>query len=463
MENTQKAELFEQMPIPKAVLTLSIPTVLSSLVMVLYNLADTYFVGMLQDPIQNSAVTLAAPVLLAFNAVNNLFGVGSSSMMSRALGAKDYDTVRRSSAFGFYCALVCGILFSVLTTLFRAPLLVLLGANADTTRATMEYMRWTVTCGAAPAILNVVMAYLVRSEGATLHASIGTMSGCALNIVLDPIFILPWGLNMGAAGAGLATFLSNCVACLYFFVLLFVRRGKTFVCLQPAMARPRRELVKGVFGVGVPASIQNLLNVTGMTVLNKFTSVSGPDAIAAMGISYKINMIPMYIALGMSQGLMPMVSYNYGSGNCERLKKSVLFTEKITLAFATVVSVGYFLGSGALIGMFMKTEAVVAYGSRFLRRMCIAQPFLCLDFLAVGVFQACGLGQYALLFAILRKIILEIPALYLLNYLDPLYGLAWAQTVAEVVLAAAAVAILIYLFRQMSREGTPLKSRAGKK
>ena len=158
MENTQKAELFERMPIPKAVLTLSIPTVLSSLVMVLYNLADTYFVGMLQDPIQNSAVTLAAPVLLAFNAVNNLFGVGSSSMMSRALGAKDYDTVRRSSAFGFYCALICGVLFSIFTTLFRAPLLVLLGADADTTRATLEYMRWTVTCGAAPAILNVVMA-----------------------------------------------------------------------------------------------------------------------------------------------------------------------------------------------------------------------------------------------------------------------------------------------------------------
>ena len=463
MENTQKAELFERMPIPKAVLTLSIPTVLSSLVMVLYNLADTYFVGMLQDPIQNSAVTLAAPVLLAFNAVNNLFGVGSSSMMSRALGAKDYDTVRRSSAFGFYCALICGVLFSIFTTLFRAPLLVLLGADADTTRATLEYMRWTVTCGAAPAILNVVMAYLVRSEGATLHASIGTMSGCALNIVLDPIFILPWGLNMGAAGAGLATFLSNCVACLYFFVLLFVRRGKTFVCLQPVMARPRRELVHGVFGVGIPASIQNLLNVTGMTVLNNFTAVFGPDAIAAMGISYKINMIPMYIALGMSQGLMPMVSYNYGSGNCERLKKSVIFTEKITLAFSVAVSAGYFFGSSALIGMFMKTEAVVAYGSRFLRRMCIAQPFLCLDFLAVGVFQACGLGQYALLFAILRKIILEIPALYLLNYLDPLYGLASAQTVAEVVLAIAAVAILIYLFRRMSREGTPLKPQAGKK
>ena len=463
MENTQKAELFERTSIPRAVLTLSIPTVLSSLVMVLYNLADTYFVGMLQDPVQNSAVTLAAPVLLAFNAVNNLFGVGASSMMSRALGAKEYDTVRRSSAFGFYCALISGVLFSVLTTVFRSPLLVLLGTKADTAQATMEYMRWTVTCGAVPAILNVVLAYLVRAEGATLHASIGTMSGCLLNIVLDPIFILPWGLHMGAAGAGLATFLSNCFACLYFFVLLFVRRGRTYVCIQPAMARPRKDLVTGVFGVGIPASIQNLLNVTGMTVLNRFTSGFGTDAVAAMGISYKINMIPMYIAMGVSQGLMPLVSYNYGSGNSTRLKKAVIFAAKISLAFMTAAAVTCFFASGTLIGLFMKTEAVVAFGSRFLRRMCIAQPFLAMDFLAVGVFQACGLGRYSLLFAILRKIVLEIPALYILNYFDPLYGLASAQMVAEVVLACAAVAILVYLFRRMSAEGTPLRPRAEKK
>lgn len=462
MEDTRKAELFERTPISKAVFTLAVPTVLSSLVMVLYNLADTYFVGMLQDPIQNSAVTLASPVLLAFNAVNNLFGVGASSMMSRSLGARDYDTVRRSSAFGFYCALLSGILFSTLATALRVPLLELLGADASTTRATMDYMRWTVSCGAVPAILNVVMAYLVRAEGATLHASIGTMSGCALNIALDPIFILPWGLNMGAAGAGLATFLSNCFACLYFFVLLFVRRGSTYVSVRPAMARPRREIVKGVFGVGVPASIQNLLNVTGMTVLNNFTAVFRPDALAAMGIAYKINMIPMYISQGISQGLMPLVSYNYGSGNISRLKKVVMFAGKISLAFMVVTSAAYFFGSGTLISLFMKNEAVVAYGSRFLRCMCLAQPFLCLDFLAVGVFQACGLGQYALLFAILRKIVLEIPALYILNYLIPLYGLACAQTVAEVVLAAAAVVILVRLFRRMEAEGTPLSRRPGK-
>ena len=212
MENMPKTGLFENMPIPRAVAKLAIPTIISSLVMVIYNMADTYFVGMVNDPIQNAAVALAGTVLLAFNAVNNLFGVGSSSMMSRALGRKDYETVYRSSAFGFYSALLCGILFSILCSVFQNPLLVLLGADAETATATGAYLKWTVNLGATPAILNVVMAYLVRSEGSTLHASVGTMSGCLLNIVLDPLFILPQGLNMGAAGAALATFLSNCVA-----------------------------------------------------------------------------------------------------------------------------------------------------------------------------------------------------------------------------------------------------------
>ena len=229
MEDQKKIQLFEQTPIPGAVMKLAVPTILSSLVMVIYNLADTYFVGMLNNSVENAAVTLAAPVLLAFNAVNNLFGVGSSSMMSRALGRKDYEVVSKSSAFGFYCSVISGILFSVFFTVFSDPFLVLLGASPETAGATAAYLKWTVTFGATPAILNVVMAYLVRSEGSAMHASIGTMSGCLLNIVLDPIFILPWGLHMEAEGAGLATFLSNCVACIYFFVLLFCKRGRTYV------------------------------------------------------------------------------------------------------------------------------------------------------------------------------------------------------------------------------------------
>lgn len=448
VEDTQKTELFERMPVPRAVMKLAVPTVLSSLVMVLYNLADTYFVGMLNDAVQNAAVTLAAPLLLAFNAVNNLFGVGSSSMMSRALGKKDYDTVYRSSAFGFYCAIIAGLLFSVAYTVFQRPLLVLLGGTAETLDATMAYARWTVTFGAVPAILNVVMAYLVRSEGSAMHASIGTMSGCFLNILLDPIFILPWGLNMGAAGAGLATFLSSCVACLYFFTLLYFKRGKTYVCIKPSMFGFRKQIVVGVCTVGIPASIQNLLNVTGMSVLNNFTSGFGSDAVAAMGIAQKINSVTVQIALGLSQGIMPLISYNYASGNVKRMKKTFFFTARIALAFLILMEIVYFFGAHIWVGLFMQNPHIVDYGSQFLRGFCLGMPFLAMDFLAVGVFQATGLGKNAFLFAILRKVVLEIPALFLLNALFPLYGLAYAQFVAEIILCVAAVIVLARLFRK---------------
>ena len=450
MEENEKILLFEKMPIPRAIAKLAIPTILSSLVMVIYNLADTYFVGMLGDPVQNAAVTLAYPVLLAFNAVNNLFGVGTSSMMSRALGRKDYETVKRSSAFGFYCSLFSGILFSLLCTLCKGPLLTTLGADEVTWAATDSYMLWTVTCGAAPSILNVVMAYMVRSEGASLHASIGTMSGCFLNMILDPIFILPWGLNMGAAGAGLATFLSNCFACGYFFVLLYVKRKHTFVSVSPRKFGFERFIVLGICAVGIPASIQNLLNVTGMTILNNFTSAYGADAVASMGIAQKVNTVPFQIALGFSQGIMPLVSYTYASGNHRRMKDTILFAIKLMLPAMVAVTVGYYIGAGNLVALFMNNETIIAYGTRFLRAMCLAQPLIYMDFLAVGVFQALGMGKNALIFAIMRKIILEIPALFVLNWAYPLYGLAYAQPVAEFVLTSAAVVMLRRIFKRGS-------------
>ena len=451
MEKDSKVYLFEEMPISKAVVKLCVPTVLSSLVMVIYNLADTYFVGMLNDPIQNAAVTLAAPVMLAFNAINNLFGVGTSSMMSRALGRRDYDTVRRSSAVGFYCTLICAVIFSILCTAAGDPLLNLLGASAETKDATEGYMLWTVYLGAVPAILNVVMAYLVRAEGSSLHASIGTMSGCILNIILDPIFVLPWGFNMGAEGAGLATFISNCVACLYFFVLLYIKRGKTYVCINPAMFRPRRSIIFGICGVGIPASIQNLLNVTGMTVLNNFTSAFGSDAVAAMGIAQKINNVPFQVAMGLSQGIMPLISYNYSSGNSQRMKKGFFFTARMSLIALLVVMVCFLGGAEGLIRLFMDNDPIVLYGSRFMRGFCLALPFLCIDFLAVGVFQACGLGRNALVFAILRKIVLEIPAIIVLNRLFPLFGMAYAQPFSELILAIASIVVLGKLFKSLEQ------------
>ncbi len=452
MSAMAKTELFEKTPIPKAVMKMSVPTVISSLVMVIYNLADTFFVGFLNDPVQNAAVTLAAPVLLAFNAINNLFGVGSSSMMSRALGEKDYGTAKRSSATGFYCALVSALIFSVGLTALKSPALTLLGADEVTGEATSAYLMWTVSLGAVPSILNVVMAYMVRSEGASLHASIGTMSGCILNIILDPVFIMPWGLDMGAAGAGLATFISNCFALCYFLILTLVKRKSTFVCLDPKKVTKRKNVILGICGVGIPASIQNLLNVTGMTILNNFAADFGADPVAAMGIAHKVNMIPLQIALGISQGIMPLIGYNYSAKNYERMKKFLTFTTKIVLLLMTLTSVVYFMFSDRISALFIDTQSVIDYSARFLQGMCISLPFICMDFIAVGVFQACGMGKKSLIFAILRKIVFEIPAIYILNHFFPLYGLAYAQTVSEIILSAIALAVLIRMFTALKAE-----------
>ncbi len=316
--------LFENTPVSSAVIKLAVPTIISSLVMVIYNLADTYFVGILNDPVQTAAVTLAAPLLLAFNAVNNLFGVGTSSAMSRLLGRGETEAVKDCSAFGFYCALVCAVLYASATGVLQEPLVNLLGAGADSFSATAAYMKWAVSFGAVPSILNVVFAFLVRSEGNSVHASIGTMSGCLLNIILDPVFILPWGFDMGAAGAGLATFLSNCVACLYFVGLLFIRRRSTCVCIDIRRFSFQKTIAADIFGVGVPAAVQNLLNVTGMTVFNNFATAYGSQVVAAMGIAQKIQMVPLQVAMGAAQGIMPFVGYNYASKNYKRMSEAVM-------------------------------------------------------------------------------------------------------------------------------------------
>mgnify|MGYP003291416495 CR=1 FL=1 len=451
-----KEELFERMPISQAAIKLGLPTVLSSLVMVAYNLADTWFVGYLNDPVQNAAVTFAAPVLLAFNAVNNLFGVGVSSAMSRALGMKDYDTVRKSSSFGFYFSIFSGLLFSLVYILFQSSYLKVLGAFAENAVATADYMFWTVALGAAPSILNVVISSMVRAEGGAFHASVGVMSGCVLNIILDPFFILPFGLNMGVAGAGLATFISNCAACIYYLIYIYKKKDQTFVCINPGMMLPGRKNVMDICSVGIPASIQNLLNVTGMAILNNFTAAYGSNAVAAMGISHKLHIIPVHVVFGMFQGIMPLIGYNYASGNIRRVKDVVRFSMVYGISTISIITAIFYYYSSQLTGLFIDNALVIAYGSSFLKGMVLAMPFLCMDFLAVAMFQSCGKGTLSFVFAVLRKIILEIPAILFLDKLFPLYGLAYSQLVTEIVMAIIAFYSIQQFFKRI-REKTLLQ------
>lgn len=182
--SASKEELFERMPVTKAIFNLTIPMIIGSVVSIAYNLADTFFVGQLNDPAQNAAVTLVAPAMTLFYAITNLFGIGASSLMSRKLGSKEFDDVRKASATGIYFGLFFAILISACVLLFMHPVLVLLGTNEETYAVTEKYLFWTVGLGAVPGILNILFSFIIRAEGRSMHASIGAMSGCILNIIL---------------------------------------------------------------------------------------------------------------------------------------------------------------------------------------------------------------------------------------------------------------------------------------
>jgi len=453
MEKTiskDKIDLFETMPIPKAVFKLALPTILAMLVAVFYSLADTYFVSLLNDPIETAAVTLASTVTLLFNAVNNIFGVGGSSLFTRFLGSKEYDKAKNVGTFSIYGAIISGIIFSLIVLIFNTDILRIVGTDEFNYFVTKRYMFYTVILGATPAILNTVIGQIIKGEGLALHASFGMMSGCLLNIILDPFFILPQFLNMGAEGAGLATLISNCFACLYYVVLLsIIKRGKTILTFNPKYISLNKTIIFGIFAVGVPAAIQNILNVTGSTVLNNYASIYGSTCVSAIGIAHKLCNISLYIAMGISSGITPLISYNYASKNHKRMKDTIIFTLKIVLPMMLVLCGLMEIFASNIIKTFMDNEEVIKYGTIYIKEFAIAQPFLAIDFSAVGIFQATGKGRNALIFAILRKIILEIPALYILNKIYPLYGLGFAQPIAEIILAILAVLIIRRFFRQL--------------
>lgn len=440
------------MPVTKAIFKLTIPVIISSIISIVYNLSDTYFVGMINDPVQNAAVTLVGPAMVLFFAVTNLFGIGASSLMSRKLGEKNYDDVKKASATGLYLGLFCAIFITTVTLLFNPFVLKILGSSEITYEVTKDYLFWTVGLGAVPGIMNLLFSFIIRAEGRAIQASVGAMSGCILNIILDPFFILPFGLNMGAAGAGLATFISNTFACVYFLVLLFIIRKNTLVSLNPKHFTLRPDIIKNIFVVGIPGVFQNLLNVTGMTILNNLASGYGTDLVASMGIVGKMNQIPIQVIFGFSQGIMPLIGYNYASKNIKRVKETISKEFKIILGLIFLIIVTFICCGKPIVRMFMDNDNIVTIGARFLIGTAISLPFMSFDFVTVGISQSFGIGKVALVFSFLRKAFLEIPFIFLFSHLFGMYGLAFPAVGAEFIMSIIAFVVLVKILNNLKTE-----------
>jgi len=438
-KSVNREELFENMPVWNAIMTLSIPMIISSVIAMIYNLSDTYFVGILNNSVQNAAITLAAPAMTLFYGITNLFGIGSSSLMSRSMGCKDIPAVKKASATGIYLSLLCAAALSAVTIIFNAQTLHILGTDATTYATTKAYMFWTVCLGAVPAIMSIVFSYMLRAEGKAFTASAGQIMGCLLNIVLDPFFILPSFMNLGVAGAGLATFISNCVACTFFVIYLYRHRHTTYVCLNPKYIALEKYTLKNIFTVGVPGVFQNVLNVLSMTVLNNIVSKYGANAVAAVGIANRVNQLPIQIVFGFSQGVMPLIGYNYSSGNRPRMKESIKKTYILMLSSLAVVLVLFNTCGQPIVRFFMDNDEIVMVGAKFLSGFGLSLPFMCVDFMLVAISQSFGLGKPALIFSFVRKLLFEIPLIILLNMAAGVSGIAYAQCLTEAGMAVISV------------------------
>lgn len=421
--------VFEVLPVRQAVLKQILPAIASQMIALLYSLADTYFVGILNVPAQTAAITIVYPSFVMLTAISNLFGIGGASLIARKLGKKEMQDAKEVASVSFWLGLLTAILFSLSFLLLARPILTLCGATEETYAFAYDYAKWVVVFGGVPTIMNTLLANLVRAEGAAAQASLGVSLGGILNILLDPVFILPKFLGMGVVGAGVATALSNTVSAAYF--LLYLRKGDTLLNISPAHLRQTGNHLKANLSVGFPSALQYGLTVVAVAAQSAFVAKYATEATAALGIVKKLDQLPLYFSIGVANGLLPLLAFNHSAGNETRRREAFRFGAAISVGFALVCVILYEGFAPQLASLFISDGQTIAYGAAFLRRMVLAMPFMAFCYPMIIQFQAMGKAREALITSILRKGVLDVPLLFLMDGLFPLYGCMWVQPIVD--------------------------------
>ena len=445
-----KTEIFERMPIHQALAKMAIPTIISQIITLVYNIADTWFIGMTDDPYMVAASSLVGTVFLLTTGIANLFGVGGGSLMVRLLGRRDHDEARKVASLSLVMAGASALVFSVLCLVFMDPLLRLLGASDDTIGYARQYLFFVVVLGAVPTALGSVMSAMLRNVGYSREAGFGMSLGGILNVILDPILmfvLLPDGLEV--LGAALATMLSNVVGFLYYVRVYHRVRGDTILALPRRVEKIRSDSMGSIFSVGVPAAMTLLLYDLTNMVINRLSSAHGDIPLAAVGIVLKVERLPQNIGIGICLGMVPLVAYNYAAKNRERM---LAFFKASRLAGCVVCLcslVLYLMFAPVVINAFIDDAATVAYGTEFLKIRCFAAIFMFLSFHMVHFMQAVDKGSTSFYLAAIRQLGLNIPILFLMDHLFGMTGIVWTQTVAD----AINVVISYVFFHAMMKRG----------
>lgn len=453
-----KKDLFERMPVPQAILRLALPAVLGQIILVIYNMADTFFVGLSGSDAMLSAVTVCMPAFMFLSAIANLFGIGGASLISRAMGDSKPERAQHAARFAFWGCLVLTALYSLLSFVYADPFLRLLGARDEEVLALARgYLLCTVSMGGVCTAMSALLSHLIRAEGRSLHASVGVTLGGILNMFLDPLFmfvILPEGNEV--LGAAIATSLSNVGALLYFVWVLLRKRKRSCLRFDPCFDMFRENVPGQILSAGLPACLMTLFENISFAVLDALMAVNGIAFQAGLGVAKKVNMLAHSMVRGMAQGVLPLIGYTYASGDHRRMKKTVSLSMTISVALAAVCTGVCLVWARPLTALFIPHGSESqTYGTVFLRILCLGAPFSACAYACISFFQATGRGLRSFLLAVLRKGVLDIPLMFILRQGDPVYGMVWATPLTDCVCCLLSL-ILFFSFLKRHTDLAPL-------
>lgn len=437
-------DLFEKAPVPKAVATMAVPTMISMLVVVIYNMADTFFIGQTKDPLQVAAVSLATPVFMIFMALGHLSGIGGSSAISRALGERRKDRAWHISSFCCYGSLGLGVMVAVISVLGMEQILHLIGASENTIGFARQYLT-IISIGAPTIMFSTAFANILRGEGASRESMVGNLLGTIVNIILDPVMIL--GLGWGVSGAALATIIGNIAAC--FFYISYYVRGKSMLSIHVKDFRMGEGIAASVAAIGIPASLNNILMSFANIILNQALVGYGDTPVAAMGVALKSNMLVVLLQIGLCVGIQPLIGYNYGSGNKKRLMQVFKFTGVVSVIMGMLLTLFMIIARKTMIQVFINDAEVVSYGIRMVVALQLSAPFIGILFLCINTIQGMGKALPSLVLTVCRQGLIFIPLIFILNAMLGLDGVIYAQPAADYLSILVGIMICMHLFRSM--------------
>ncbi len=436
--------LFRDQPVWKAILTVSIPSVFSILIMLVYNMADMYFIGQLKDTAQIGAISVVSPAFSIFNAVATMIGVGGSASIAKAFGADDRDYARICASLCGWTCIIAGAAGALFLIVFCDPMLSLLGATEDMWSYAGTYMR--ILAGGAPFMLfSVGYASMLRAEGAILQGFKGNLIGTLLNMILDPVFIL-W-LKMGTAGAAVATVIGNIAASLYF--MHYILKKAQILTLNPSYAMQKPSALFHILLLGLPNALSSILSGFSSTFGNRLLRNYGSAALAANGAAGKVMMLITLIQMGICMGAQPLMAYNYGAKNTSRLKEILQKLTILTASFGIVTTVLCIFARRFLISIFLKDPEAAAMGEQIVAWLLAAGPLMGLFYISTNFLQASGKAILATVVSVLRQGILLIPLLYIMHALLGFTGVAAAHAAADIGAALIAAGIMLQVYRKM--------------